>query len=118
MTHWFVVTPPFGDYLTAVDDAPEDAVGLAVTVEAEDKEGALLAAWGTDEFDEWTDHCARVGLDPEAGLRIFDAKCEHGHCLCDKCNEACLICDADLLGEVEDGGDGGGPWYDGKGNEG
>ena len=102
MNHYWVTSPEIELYscCAALALDPPEYGHCVASIEAPTKRAAIVAAIKHPNMRDWVDRQRGDDLPPMAGLKAENARCPHGRCGCQMCNERCAECEAEII-EVE-----------------
>jgi hypothetical protein len=102
MNHYWVTSPEMSETVPVLDygQGPKEYFHAVCCVEAVNKADAKAAAVKHPKMQAWVSQQRSDGANPFVGLQVENARCEHGKCSCDMCNEDCDKCLDDVLADA------------------
>jgi hypothetical protein len=94
LNHYWVTSPEMSETVPVLDygQGPKEYFCAVCSVEAPNKQAAKVAAINHRHMAKWVEQQRSDGANPFAGLKVENARCEHGKCSCEMCNDTCEIC--------------------------
>jgi hypothetical protein len=96
MNHYLVESPSYTTHYDGYD--PPDTGPDICFVQAENEEDAKVMSLKCDGMKGWVRNARDYHVNPLAGLKVENMRCDHGFCHCDECTkevDICPQCDAE-----------------------
>jgi hypothetical protein len=94
LNHYWVHSPEMEHIEPILEDGsgPMEYFCCCTSVKAPTKRDAILRSLRSPEMMEWVKYQRADGRNPFSGVKAESARCIHGVCSCEECNDECPIC--------------------------